>query len=447
MDSEPVRRRKREPMKKPDVHPLEQAPAKRKRGRPSKTKDSPHEISDEFPSSTREMPRKERVSSGDQPESEAKPEQQSIESTTQATETVVKRKRGRPPKTKTQDSAIESPPVSSRQPNEPVADPTSVISSEEGDKENIIAKRGRTAKSYTKTSEATGQLPVKRKRGRPRRYPIPVVAASGPFLPSVSGITLPNDESEDTPAVGATPSQTSEQEANIESASVKLGKNKRGGPPKKPEDEEEPPVKRRPGRPRKNPFPDEKEESSPPKLPQKQASPKRPLKQASLKQPQKQEEELEQQVHRKPGRPRKRPLKSSPEVVQKKIKSPVMETEQKTVSDPLPKRKRGRPKKIQPTASTLQDPGTSSADESSVSANVAGNSEDNSSGVEKLTLQISFSDSDSEHSEKLEVQTSTIMALADRVAPTPSPPRQVDSPLLDPSFEESYDEDSDPEAK
>ena len=433
-------------MKKPEEqHPQEQAPVKRKRGRPSKTKDSPHTVSDEFPSSTRETPRKERASSGDQPESEAKPEQQSTESTTQAAETAVKRKRGRPPKNKSQDPATESPPLSSKQPNEPVADPTSVMSSEEGDKENI-AKRGRTAKSCTKTPEATRQLPVKRKRGRPRKYPIPVVAVSGPFLPSVSGITLPNDESEAT--VGGTPSQTSGQEASIESAAVKPGKNKRGVPPKKPEDEEGPPVKRRPGRPRKNPLPAEKEESSQPKRPQKQASPKRTQKQASPKQPQKQEEEeLEQQVHKKPGRPRKRPLKSSPEVVQKKIKSPVMETEKKTVSEPLPKRKRGRPKKIQPSASALQDPGLSSADESSMSANVAEKSEDDSSEVEKLTLQISFSDSDSEHSEKLEVQTSTIMALADRVAPTPSPPRQVDSPLLDPSFEESYDEDSDAEAK
>ena len=75
-------------------------------------------------------------------------------------------------------------------------------------------------------------------------------------------------------------------------------------------------------------------------------------------------------------------------------------------------------------------------------------SEDDSVETEKLTLQISFSDSDSEHSEKLEVQTSAIMALAARVVPpSPSPPRQLDSPLLDPSFEESYDEDSDTETK
>lgn len=438
MGSEPARKRKREPVKKPEVNTEEQAPVKRKRGRPSKTKDSPHAVSDEFPSSTQETPRKERVSPADKPERETKPEQQSIESSTQAIETVVKRKRGRPPKSKSQNPTTESPPLSSKQANEPVADPIPVVSSEEGDKENI-AKRRRTAKSCTKTLEATRQLPVKRKRGRPRKYPIPVVAASGPFLPSVSGITLPNDESEDTPAVGGTPLQTSGQEASIESAAVKPGKNKRGVPPKKPEDEERPPLKRRPGRPRKNPLPAEKEAST---------SPKRPQKQASLKQPQKQEEEeLEQQVRRKPGRPRKRPLKSSPEVVHKEIKSPVVETEKKTVSDPLPKRKRGRPKKIQPTASTLQDPGLSSTDESSMSTNVVDKSENDSSGVEKLTLQISFSDSDSEHSGKLEVQTSTIMALADRVAPTPSPPRQVDSPLLDPSFEESYDEDSDPEAK
>ena len=453
MGGESVRKRKREPVKKPEVHPQEQAPIKRKRGRPIKTKDTPHPVSDELPSTTRETPRKEQVSSGDQTEGKAKPEQQSIESITQATETVIKRKRGRPTKSKSQDAATESqsPPLSSRQPNEPVVDPTSLVSSEEGDKENI-AKRGRTAKSCIKT-----QLPVKRKRGRPRKYPIPVVAASGPFLPSVSGITLPNDDSEETSSVGGTPSKTNGQEVSIESAALKPGKGKRGRPPKKPEDEEEgPPVKRRPGRPRKNPLPAEKEESTPPKRPQKQASPKwpqkqasskRPQKQASPKRPQKQEEELEQQVCKKPGRPRKRPLKSSPEVVQKKIKSPVMETETKTVSDPLPKRKRGHPKKIQPTASKLQDPGLSSADESSMNANVADKSEDDSSEVEKMTLQISFSDSDSEHSEKLEVQTSTIMALADRVAPTPSPPRQVDSPLLDPSFEESYDEDSDPEAK
>ena len=63
-----------------------------------------------------------------------------------------------------------------------------------------------------------------------------------------------------------------------------------------------------------------------------------------------------------------------------------------------------------------------------------------------LSLQISFSDSDSEHSEKME--SNAILALADRVvAPSPSPPRELDSPLLNPSFEESYDEDSDPDSK
>ena len=446
-------------MKKPEAHPQEQAHVKRKRGRPPKPKDSTHPVSDESPSTARETPKKEQISSADQPETETKPksESQSIGLTTQVTEPVVKRKRGRPPKNKSQDQTTESPPPASRQPNELVGDPTSTASGEEGDKENI-AKRGRTDKSCIKTPEPTRKLPVKRKRGRPRKYPIPVVAASGPFLPSVSGITLPNDESEDTPTVGDTSSQTNGQEVSIESAAVKPGKTKRGRPPRKPEDEEGPPVKRRPGRPRKNPLPAEKDgttplpkqpqKQAPPKQPQKQTSPKRLRKQASPKQPQKQEKEQQQQMRRKPGRPRKDPLKSSPEVIQKKIKSPVMETtEKKTAADPVPKRKQGRPKKIQPAVSTLQDPGLSSADESSVSANMADKSEDDSSEVEKLTLQISFSDSDSEHSEKLEVQTSTIMALANRVAPTPSPPRQADSPLLDPSFEESYDEDSDPEGK
>ena len=433
---EPVERRKRGPAKKPEtmpeVQPQEQAPVKRKRGRPPKNKNAP-QPSDASPSTTRKRPRKERISSssGDHPETtEPTTEPQATEVATQVTETVVKRKRGRPLKNiNTQTQTTESPLLAARLPNESVVDPTSATSGEERGSESI-PKRGRTVKSSkvgVKTPEATQPAPVKRKRGRPRKYPIPVVAASGPFLPSVSGVTLPSDDNEDTTIVGEVHLLPNGKESGSEPAAARPAKNKRGRPPKKPQDEEEePPVKRKRGRPRKNPLPAEGEET---------ASPKRP---------QKQEEQRQQQVRKKPGRPRKQLLKNSPEVIQQKTKSPVAEKE----TDPLPKRKRGRPRKVPLVVTTVQEPASvSSADESSVSVNVVDNSEGDSTAVEKLTLQISFSDSDSEHSEKMEVQTSAIMALANRVASTPSPPRQLDSPLLDPSFEESYDEDSDPDTK
>jgi hypothetical protein len=148
----------------------------------------------------------------------------------------------------------------------------------------------------------------------------------------------------------------------------------------------------------------------------------------------------------------------SPKIAQKKETSPIIDVMETT--EPPPKRKRGRPKKVPPPVvppPPLQEPTSFSSlvREPSASLLPGGPEKPDEEGEDdrspgdmvNLSLQISFSDSDSEHSDE-KMESNAIMALADRVvAPSPSPPRERDSPLLNPSFEESYDEDSDPDSK
>ena len=425
------------PTKKPEaLLPQEQTPVKRKRGRPPKSRTLP-QSSNGVASTAEDSPGK-----GDTTSSSVKP-LLNVSTTPEGTgEAVVKRKRGRPPKNRNQHPPTESSLHPSRQSSQPLAEAMAVANDNE-DKSNNKRKRGRPPKASKlkgQAPEATGQVPVKRGRGRPRKYPIPVVAASGPFLPSVSGMTLPAPgQSKKTPSSTqktASPQRQSkrresQQEDDSKSVEVAPVKRKRGRPPKTPvKTNEGPPVKRGRGRPRKVPLPIEDET-------------------ADTAQPQQEKDEQEKQPPqpRKVGRPRKRPMKSSDSEVAEKEKSTADATE---MTEPLPKRKRGRPRKIAPVVitTTLQEPASLATltDEPALtlSTSLLEKSEDDSMETEPQSLQISFSDSDSDHSEK---QSSAIMALAQRVVPpTPTPPRQP-SPLLDPTFEESYDEDSDPESK
>lgn len=489
---------------------LEQPPIKRKRGRPPKNRNT----SQKSTLAQEEPGKKETVSSVPSGEAMEKAEP-SVEPAVTATDRpVVKRKLGHPPKVKTQNTPSESPVVPSQ-----AATTTTTTTSMNGEENKKPRKRGRPPKStktQVQTAEASGEVKVKRGRGRPRKYPTPAVAASGPFLPSVSGITLPaaGQNEEQIPTQGSGPpsqiknkQQPGEEERNQDSpaAAAEAPVNrKRGRPPKNPDGP--PSAKRKPGRPRIHPSPDltpqkrgrprknpEQADPSPRKRgrprmnpspdpsPRKRGRPKRnPTPDLS---PQKRGRPRkhplpggESAPPRKPGRPRKNPVPDekvadlsqdqqeqqneqqekeklerqiSPEIAKKET-SPIIDVVETT--EPLPKRKRGRPKKIPPAVPPLLEPTISlSANESSTSLLLSGpekaEEEDRSSAeVVNLSLQISFSDSDSEHSEKME--SNAIMALADRVvAPSPSPPRELDSPLLNPSFEESYDEDSDPDSK
>ena len=143
------------------------------------------------------------------------------------------------------------------------------------------------------------------------------------------------------------------------------------------------PVKRKPGRPRKQPLPPMAEDELP-------------------------------VVKRKRGRPKKNPapLTDDPATGTESKLAPPKSHDAEPKAAPVVKRKRGRPPK-KPKPEVTSDP-----DES------------------KSSFVLRFSDSESEGSE--EASKSNIAALADRVAA----PREQ-SPLLESTFQESYDEDSD----
>lgn len=128
------------------------------------------------------------------------------------------------------------------------------------------------------------------------------------------------------------------------------------------------------------------------------------------------------------------------------------------------KRKRGRPRKIPAAKPTepvqeSEDPVTSGSSAETLPPKEAvppGDScametEDSEQDV-MGKLQVSFSESESECSDPMDVPRSTIDALTHRVVPPPplntaplnTAPQQSNSPLfLDNQFEESFDEDSD----
>lgn len=470
----PVKKRKaQQTSKKPEEPPQEESIVKRKRGRPPKTQTQAQTTVE--PAAKERSQKKAPTSTED-----VKPEPPTEDpATTQDTETVVKRKRGRPPKNRDENPPAESHSLSLRRQGKPlvVESPTNATTNGEnksldsgsGSTHGKTSKKGRPPKASkvkVQTNEATEQPVIKRRRGRPRKYPVPVVTVSGPFLPSMSGVTLPvtggngnTDEEANSDGGGtATPPHTGkskQHEANGQSVVATTTKTpmkrKRGRPPKTPEDEQGPATKRRRGRPRKESQPVIEDSASP------QPTEKYMKERDEEEEEEEEEKELPQPPRKRLGRPRKAASKKSPEIKQKKpaAASPLAEN-QTAGTVVLSKRKRGRPRKIAPVVATLQEPPlvlSTLADDSSIPLGTASQeqSEDNSVETEKMTLQISFSDSDSEHSENLEEQTSAIMALANRVVPPtpppPPPPRQRDSPLLDPSFEESYDEDSDPETK
>ena len=298
----------------------EQALVKRKRGRPPKNRNpAPPSDAPQLSTATQEEPNRKDIdcsmSSGP-----------SVATAVVAAEQpVVKRKPGRPPKVKTQNPPSESPSLPPR------ATTTATVNGEEN--RPITPRRGRPPKSTktkVQTAEASGEVKVKRGRGRPRKYPIPAVAASGPFLPSVSGVTLPatGQCEEGTPTQGVAPlpqvkskQQSGQEESSHDSQATVATppvKRKRGRPPKYPDGP--PPAKRKPGRPRIHPIPDLSPQmrGRPPK-----ANPEPPLDLSP----------------RKRGRPRRNP---TPDLTPQKRGRPP-----KTNPEPpdLSPRKRGRPRK------------------------------------------------------------------------------------------------------
>lgn len=161
-------------------------------------------------------------------------------------------------------------------------------------------------------------------------------------------------------------------------------------------------------------------------------------------------------VKRRPGRPRK---VFPPGEGSKRVS--IQKTDMREEGTPV-KRKRGRPRKYYPglppspsksneidarsDASITDSPTKPAAKRprGRPPKKAAGHkSEEDPEVMGKL--QVSFSESESECSDPLHVQRSTIDALTDRVAP-PIPPQQPPNDsllLLDNKFEESFDEDSD----
>lgn len=143
-------------------------------------------------------------------------------------------------------------------------------------------------------------------------------------------------------------------------------------------------------------------------------------------------------IKRRPGRPRKPPAQASEGESTEQRKpplglppSPTKSNEIDIRSDasltdspvkPAPKRPRGRPPKHKSEDTTTE-------------AGVMGK------------LQVSFSESESECSDPMDVHRSAIEALTDIVAPPISKPQHqaqtITSTLLIDKFEESFDEDSD----
>ena len=257
----------------------------------------------------------------------------------------------------------------------------------------IKKKRGRPRK--TTREENKEDSPVKRKRGRPKATHHEGVTASAP--PAVSEGDSPVKKKRGRP-------KATHQEGVTAPAPPAVS-------------EEDPPVKKKRGRPKamhpagaSAPVPPPAVSKEDPPAKKKRGQPKS-ASSVTL------ENGQGHPTKRKPGRPRKIPVPSVGEKVEEVIPLSLPAAENPTSISP------------QLESPILMSPGMGQED-----------SEQDVMGK----LQVSFSESESEGSDPMNVPRSAIDALTHRVAPLPQlAPQQSNSLFLDNQFEESFDEDSD----